>query len=282
VVDNASSDGSPEAAQREFPNVMLVRNGGNLGFAKANNIGIQKSNGRYLCLINPDVILNRGCLDRMCAYMDGHPSIGILGPQILNPDSTIQLSCRGFPSLWNALCRAVALDTMFPRCRLFGSRLMNYWAHDTVRRVDVLSGCFWMISRATLNDVGLLEEDFFMYAEDTDYCRRCWQKGWEVVYLPAAKAVHYGGVSSSHAPNRFQVEMLNANLQYWRRYHSLPAQAAFVAITLLHQVLRIFQGVVLYLITPSERQRISTKIRTSVTCSLWLLRSSSPTHGGTA
>ena len=280
VVDNASTDGSPEAVQREFPNVTLIQNEMNLGFAKANNIGIRKCTGRYICLINSDVVVTEGCLDRMCAYMEQHPSIAVLGPQILNSDSTIQLSCREFPTLWNSLYRVMALDTIFPSWRLFGG-LMRYWGHDTTRCVDVLSGCFWMVRRKTLNEVGLLDEEFFMYSEDVDYCKRCSQKGWEIVYFPGAKAVHYGEASSSHSPTRFSLEMLKANLQYWRKHHSRPAQVVFLGICLFHQIRRVIQGTVLYLLKPSEKKNILVRTKASVAGALWLLGiSSSQPMGG--
>jgi GT2 family glycosyltransferase len=115
VIDNASTDGSLERVQQDFRGVQLIRNGSNLGFSKANNIGIRRSKGRYICLINPDVIVPPGILDRMSAYMDEHPSVGILGPKISNADLSLQFSCREFPSLWNNFCRAMALDTMFPQ-----------------------------------------------------------------------------------------------------------------------------------------------------------------------
>jgi len=274
VVDNASTDGSPEAVQREFPNVTLICNDSNLGFAKANNIAISKSIGRYICLINPDVIVSGGCLDRMAAYMDQHPSIGILGPQILNPDSTIQFSCRRFPSLGNSLCRAMALDTVFSRFPFFGDPLMMSWTHDTIRPVDVLSGCFWMVRRETIEEVGLLDEKFFMYSEDLDYCKRCWQKGWEIVYFPDVTALHYGAASSSHMPVRFEIEGLKATLRYWKKHHSRPARMAFSGINLLHQMRRILQGAIRYVFfNPPERNRFLNEIKAGVACSLLLLRS---------
>jgi len=275
VVDNGSSDGTPEAVQKEFPSVTLIQNHANLGFAKANNIAIRRSTGRYVCLINPDVVVGEGCLDRMLAYMDQQPSIGILGPKILNPDSTIQFSCRRFPSLWNALCRAMALDALFPSKSLFGDPLMRSWAHDSLRQVDMLSGCFWMIRREALDAVGSLDEDFFMYGEDLDYCQRCWQQGWEIVYFPQVAAVHYGGASSCHFPVRFQVESLQSTLRYWKKYRSRPAQMAFSGIHLVHQFRRILQGTIRYIFNPSQKKRFLNEIKAGVKCSLLLLRISS-------
>jgi GT2 family glycosyltransferase len=132
-----------------------------------------------------------------------------------------------------------------------------------------------MIRREALNDVGLLDEDFFMYSEDVDYCKRSWERNWEIVYFPEVNAIHYGAVSSSHFPVRFNVEMLKANLQYWRKQHSRRAARAFWGISLLHQVRKICQGMVFYLTHSSQEERISMDIRASVACLVWLLGISS-------
>jgi GT2 family glycosyltransferase len=282
VVDNASNDSSPDAVRMEFPEVRLIQNATNLGFAKANNIGIRASTGRYVCLINSDVVVSQGCLDRMCAYLDQHASIGLLGPKILNADLTLQLSCRQFPDLWSSFCRALALDTIFPRYPLLSGSLMRSFSHDEAIQVDVLSGCFWMIRRATVAGVGLLDEDFFMYSEDVDYCKRCWRSGWEIVYSPEVTAVHHGGASSSHFPVRFEVEGLRARLQYWRKHHSRISQAGFAFISLLHQVRKIVQGIVLYIVRSSERERITAEIKASIACSRWLLCGSTPHQNQTS
>jgi GT2 family glycosyltransferase len=271
LVDNGSTDGSPEAAQRAFPDVDIIHTGSNLGFAAANNIGIRKSSGRFVCLINPDVVVHAGCLDRMADYMEQHPSVGMLGPKVLNTDLTLQLSCWRFPSLWSSACRAVALDAVFPRSLIFGDVLMTSWAHDAIRPVDVLSGCFWMIREETLASVGLLDEDFFMYGEDVDYCRRCWDRGMQIVYHPLATVVHHGGASSSHAPVRFQVENLKGTLRYWRKHHTRRAVNVFSAISLVHQFRRFLQGLAGYMFVTAKRNGCLTQIRASIACGMELV-----------
>lgn len=274
VVDNASTDGSPELVRQRFPEVKLIRNDTNLGFAKANNIGVMQSTGRYIFLINSDVKILQGCIDHMCVFADQHPEIGMLGPKILNPDGTLQPSCMGFPTLRNAFCRALALDTLFPKSQLFGRRLMTFWAHDKVRSVDMLNGCFWMVRRHALNQVGLLDENFFIYGEDIDWCKRFRQAGWQVVFFPGAEAVHYGGASSSNAPIRFYIEMQRANLQYWAKHHSRLAQMAFLLTMWLHEFVRIAGRLFLYLIKPSKRTQTTFKIQLSLACLRWLLHTS--------
>jgi hypothetical protein len=276
VVDNASTDGSPGLVQARFPNVKLIRNDNNMGFAKANNIGIRQSGGRYICLINSDIVVLRNCLRYMIDFMNKHTEIGILGPKIYNPDRTLQPSCMGFPTLWNMFCRALALDTFMPKSRLFGRRLMSFWAHDSIRSVEVLNGCFLMVRRDALDKVGLLDENFFFYGEDIDWCKRFRDQGWDVVFLPDVKAIHYGGASSSRASVRFYIELERAALQYWRKHHSPLAQKSFLLITCLHQVLRIIGQSSMYIIYPSKRKEVLPKIKRSVACIQWLMKIDEP------
>jgi len=276
VVDNASTDGSTEMVKECFPDVKLICNDANYGFAKANNIGIKQSNGRYLCLINSDVIVHRGCIDLMIAYMDQHSEIGMLGPKILTPGGSIQRSCMGFPSFWNSFCRALALDAIFPSSRIFGGQLMTFWSHDTIRSVDVINGCFWMIRRKALERIGLLDEIFFIYGEDIDWCKRFWNMNWNIVFFPEAEAVHYGGASSANAPIRFYIEMHRANLQFWEKHHSRLAKLSYLLTVWIHHIVRITGQIVLYITKPSKRSEANFKIKRSMACIRWLLHIYNP------
>ena len=271
VVDNASTDGSVELVKGKFPKVKVICNDTNLGFAKANNIGIKQGTGKYICLINSDVEILQGCFDRIVPYFEQHSKIGVIGPQIIGVDGTVQRSCMGFPTIWNTFCRALLLDTLFPRSRLFSSYLRTFQKHDTIQYVDVINGCFWLISREALNQVGLLDERFFIYAEDKDWCKRFWDAGWKVVYFPQAQAIHYGGASSSNAPTRFYIEMYRANYEYWKKYHSRPAQLTFLLITGLHHIIRLIGEMMLLVIRPSKRSYVLNKIKRSIALIQWLL-----------
>lgn len=272
VVDNASTDGSAELIRENYKQVTLICNDANLGFAKANNIGIKQSRGRYVLFINSDVEVLGGCIEKMVPYMEQHPQIGMLGPQILDASGNIQRSCMGFPTLWNTFCRALALDSNFPVVKLFGGSLMTFWQHNTIRDVDVINGCFWMVRREAWTQVGLLDERFFIYAEDKDWCKRFWDAGWKVVYYPLAQSVHFGGASSSQAPIRFSLEMHRANLQFWRKHHGRPAQAGFLFITGLHHLIRLTGGMMLYMIKPGKRTSTALKIKRSAACIQWICR----------
>ena len=272
VVDNNSSDGTPGAIREGYPFVRLVQNDTNLGFAKANNIGILASSGDYVCLINSDVVVPRDCLEKMASYMDGNPTIGMLGPRMIGPDGAVGRSCMGFPTLWRAFCRTLGLDTLFPKSQLFGQLLMTHFAHDRTADVEVLNGWFWMTRRSAIQELGLLDEQFFMYGEDIDWCKRFHTAGWRVVYFADAQAIHYGGGSSADAPVRLYVQMHRARLQYWRKHHSTVAQAAFVFTAALHLAFRIVGYAALYLVRRSDRSRVRFKIQRSVASMLWLLR----------
>jgi hypothetical protein len=271
VVDNASTDGSPEAVEKDFPGVKLVRNGTNRGFATANNIGIEQSNGRYVCLINSDIKVLGNCLERLCDYMDSHPAIGMVGPKILNPDMTSQCSCRRFPSLWNNFCAATGLNRLFQQTSFFSGEHMFFFKHDVVNRVNVLVGCFLMVRREALTQVGLLDERFFIYAEDIDWCRRFWNAGWGVVFFPGAQAFHYMGGSSSNAPTKFAIEQDRAKMQYWRKYHRIPDQFAILVIIAMHHMLRVLGRILLLLLRPSKIRETLCNIKKDATCLFSLL-----------
>jgi len=271
AVDNGSSDGSCDAVENQFPQVKLIKNGENLGFAKTNNIGIRASRGRYVCLINSDVIVLEDCIEKLIEFMDKNSHVGMAGPRILNPDRTLQPSCRHFPSIWNNLCHAVGLNKVFPKSAFFSEPLMRCWPHDKIRSVDVLSGCFLVVRREALDNVGLLDEDFFIYGEDIDWCRRFQEAGWDVVFYPEAQAIHTGGASSSNAPIKFYLEMQKADLQYWRKHHGSFGEAAYRITILLRHMLRVIARALEYCFCPSRRETIHFKLQRSFACIRWIL-----------
>jgi GT2 family glycosyltransferase len=271
VVDNASTDGSPEMVAERFGHVRLIRNERNLGFARANNIGIREATGRYVALINSDVRVLPGCLAKLVAYCESHLAVGMAGPRITGGDGKLQRSCRGFPSLWNMFSRALALDAIFPKAKLFGGYLMPFWAHDTLRPVDILSGCFWLGRRQAMEEVGLLDESFFMYGEDMDWCKRFWSAGWELVFIPEAEAIHYGGASSANSPVRFFIEKQRADLQYWRKHHGGVAAKIYLIIACLYHLLRVAGYAGAALTGGSRAKEARFKLRRSLLCVRWML-----------
>lgn len=271
VVDNGSSDGTPEVVAERFPDVRLIRTGSNLGFAKANNLGMQLAIGRYICLLNPDVKILRGCIRGLCEYLDEHPKVGLLGPAMLEGRGAVVRSYMRFPTLWNCLCRALALDRVFRNFALFGGQLMTDFVPDKITEVDVLNGWFWVVRPQALAQVGPLDERFFMYAEDIDWCRRFRQAGWKVVYFPFARAVHYGGGCSSNATVRFFVEMQRATVTYWEKHHCRAAQIGFIAIACINHLVRGLGYGLLSIVALSKSTEAKIKAKSSFACIRWLV-----------
>lgn len=268
VIDNASKDGSPSMVKKEFPHVRLIENEENLGFAKANNEGIRKSHGRYIALVNSDVVILNSCLQKLVSFMDENPDIGMTGPKILNPDLTLQPQCRYFPTLWNNFSQSMAFNKLFPKSRLFSGPFMKYWPHDQIRQVDVLTGCFWFVREKAVQEVGLLDEDFFMYGEDIDWCKRFHKKGWKVVFFPDSEAIHFGGVSSKIAPIKYYLEMQKSDLLYWKKHRGQIGKISYCIILILRHFLRIVVRIPLYLLRPSKRNILALKINQSFQCIL--------------
>jgi GT2 family glycosyltransferase len=269
VVDNASTDGSPEMVRTQFPEVRLIESGTNLGFGGGNNIGIQKASGNYVCLINSDVNVPPDCLPKMHGYMEQQPTIGLLGPGWLQMDGRLHRSGMRFPTLWHVFLRALFLDSLFKRSRFFGGFLMKDFHFDRTTDIDVLNGWFWMARREALNQVGPLDERFFMYGEDLDWCKRFHLAGWRLVFYPEAKALHYGGASSATAPSRFLVEKQRANLQFWRKYHGRISSFFYLLIGCLHYGIRSTGWGVVYLTQRSSRSKAHIEVKKCLECLQW-------------
>lgn len=200
VVDNASTDGSVAMVQKRFPHVKVIANRDNVGFSKANNQAIAQSKGDVLCLINPDTLVKedtfRVCLD----YLTSHPAVGMVGCKILNSDGTLQLACRrSFPSPWVAATKIVGLGKLFPNSRLFGKYNLTYLDPEEISEVEAISGSFMVVRKSVVDSVGLLDENFFLYGEDLDWCYRIHQAGWKIMYLPTTQIIHYKGRSTQEA-----------------------------------------------------------------------------------
>ncbi|MGC2639249.1 MAG: glycosyltransferase family 2 protein [Acidobacteriaceae bacterium] len=253
VVDNASADNTIAMVEAKFPWVKLIRSSENLGFAKGNNVAIRQCQGKYIALVNPDVIVFPGCLDTLADFLDGNPAVGNVGPRVFNPDMTMQSTCRRFPTLWNNFCTTSRLEGLFKGSKFFAGEHMFYFPHDRTITVDVLVGCFSMIRRETFDEVGLLDEGLFMYGDDVDWCRRAWNAGWEVAFCPDARAIHDRGKTTAPFPVRFAVAQQRSILRYWKKHHSFWGVLGIRAILLFHHLLRYLTAAVAG-ITAARRQ----------------------------
>lgn len=271
VVDNGSTDGTPDAIAEHYPDAQLIRNNTNLGFAKANNIGVLQSHGKFIALINSDVVLPPDCLTKMVHYLEQNPGIGVLGPKMLSPDGSIGQSVMRLPTVWNTICCALGLHRVMPASKTFGSFLMDGYPYDKIDDVEVLTGWFWMVPRAALQRVGELDERFFMYGEDIDWCQRFLKAGWRVVFYSDAEALHYGAASSAEAPTRFYVEMRRANLQYFGKHHGWIGKLGYLLAIWVHELARIVGYSIIYCYDRTRRPTAAFKVGRSVFCIKWLV-----------
>jgi N-acetylglucosaminyl-diphospho-decaprenol L-rhamnosyltransferase len=232
VVDSASSDKSVTMIREEFPWVDLLACEENVGFPRGNNLGLARANGRYFLLLNPDTVVLDDALPKMMAYVRENPEVGVLGSQLLNADGTVQSSRRRFPTLITAFFESTWLETVAPK-----GVLERYYAQDlpddAINDVDWVMGACMLVPRQVVADVGGLDEAYFMYSEELDWCRRIKDSGWRVVYYPEAKIVHYVGQSSEQAVVARHINYQQAKLRYFRKYNGrFPALALRVYLLL--------------------------------------------------
>jgi N-acetylglucosaminyl-diphospho-decaprenol L-rhamnosyltransferase len=231
VVDNGSRDNSVAAVRQQFPTAQLIENHGNPGFAAANNQAIVASAGRYALLLNSDTIAEPRSIERLVRFADAHPRAGIVGAQLLNPDHSFQASYASFPSLRSELLSVTGV----------GPRMFGYWypsygprRSQVTRQVDWVQGACMLARKAAIRQAGLMDEQYFMYNEEIDWCRCMWRAGWEIWYLPEARIIHYGGQSTSQVRRAMIQALYRSKVRFFRKhYGALPAaalQGAFVAV----------------------------------------------------
>jgi GT2 family glycosyltransferase len=221
VVDNASADGSAEMVAAEFPDVRLIRLTENTGFSGGNNAAYADLTADYAFLLNSDAVCSPGSIDRLIAFADSVPEAGIIGPKVLNPDGTIQYSCRRFPTFAAGVFRNVYIGRLFPQNKPASDYLMQDFDHASTIDVDWVSGCALLIRRTCLEAIGPLDaETFFMYCEDMDWCLRAHQDGWRVVYYPDAVFTHAIGKSSDNAADRMILEHSHSMWKFFQKHRA--------------------------------------------------------------
>jgi len=222
VVDNGSHDGSAEMVARAFPHVRLLINERNVGFAAANNLALRDAHGRYLLLLNSDTVVRPGAVEAMAAYMDAHPELGAVGPRLLNADGSVQLSAHDFPRLDHDAVMLLdvkhwpligAVARRFAQ-RAYGPR------HEQTRTVDWVSGACLVLRREALRQVGVLDEAYFFFFEESDLCYRLSERGWRTAFLANAEVIHMGGQSRDRAPAASLVWYYRGLLRYYRLHSS--------------------------------------------------------------
>jgi len=239
VVDNGSSDGSAQMVRRGFPRARLVEARQNLGFARASNLAYMQSSGRYFLLLNSDTVVLPGALSSLMSFLDSHPPAGAVGSKLLNPDGTLQRSCSPFPTPLTELFDALYLSKFFPRSKLFGRFAMSHWGFDSTEQVDFAGGSCLLLRRHALDQIGLLDEGFFMYSEEADLCYRLKAAGWKVFYLPDASVIHYGGQSARLDVNRTSVELCRSKHRFMGKHYGRLSALLYRAVVILSAAARL-------------------------------------------
>jgi GT2 family glycosyltransferase len=219
VVDNDSRDHSVTMVKSLFPQVQVIENPSNVGFSKANNLAISQSRSDYILLLNPDTLILGDAIERMVKFMDAHPEAGIAGCKVLNRDGTLYLPCRrSIPTLEVAFYRLTGLSRLFPRNRTLARYNLTYEDPDRTHAVEAVSGAFLMIRRQVVEQIGLLDEQFFMYGEDLDWCLRAKRAGWAALYYPDAQIIHYTRESTKYNSRRAAREFYRAMYLFHRKH----------------------------------------------------------------
>jgi GT2 family glycosyltransferase len=255
VVDNGSTDGSQEMVRQEFPAVSLIVNTENKGFAKANNQAIRRSRGRYVLLLNSDAFVYENTIEHTVAFMDGHPEAGMAGCRLLYENGRLQPSCYAFPTLSTEFFIAVGLDRLFPKSRLFGKYGMTYWDFDDIREVDVILGAFMMVRATAIDEVGLMDERYFMYSEEVDWCYRFRDKGWRIYFYPHVEAIHVGGGSTRRVRAEMLVRLYGSRIEFFRKHHGRLSARLLKLVIGFNCLLRIGPGAWYYLCSGDPRIR---------------------------
>ncbi len=214
VVDNASTDGSPQMVRERFPWVHLIENRENVGFAAANNQAIRRSEGRYVLLLNSDAEVQPGALEALVAFMDSQPRAGASGARLLNADGTLQPSCHPMLTPGREFWRLLFLERLWPRA----TYPMRRWDLEAPRPVEVIKGACLLLRREALDQVGLLDEGYFMYTEEVDLCYRLAQAGWQLWWVPRAEVIHHEAQSSRQAAERMYLQLYRSKVQFYRKF----------------------------------------------------------------
>lgn len=220
VSDNNSTDGSVEELISKFPQVKIIRNKDNYGFSKANNIAIRQSKGDYILLLNSDTLVMDNCIEKCLNEIKNDKEIGALGCKVLLSNGTLDHACkRGFPTPQASLFYILKLDKLFTDNKKLGQYTMGYLSEEKINEVDSLTGAFMMLGREVIDKVGLLDEEFFMYGEDIDWCYRIKKAGWRIVYYPEAQILHYKGGSSKKKRIKTIYEFHRAMLLFYNKHY---------------------------------------------------------------
>ena len=234
VVDNNSSDGTVNMLRNYYPSILLIENNKNLGFAAANNQGLRVCRGRFILLLNSDTVILSDVVNKSIEYLANNQDVGAMGCRVLNSDGTVQATCFGYPTLFRLLCMTLAVDRI-SGLSILDKYLLRSWQRDGEREVEVITGCYLMIRREVLNQVGLLDESFFFFGEETDWCLRMRRAGWRLNFAPVGEIIHHGGGSIKKLNFQRDVMLTTATIRlHLKNSGIIAALLAFIILILFN------------------------------------------------
>jgi hypothetical protein len=253
----------------EFPEVIVVETGANLGFAKANNVALRQMRGRTALLLNSDTIVKPGALQSMLSTLDAHPEAAAIGPRLLNQDGTLQPSCYRFPSPGRAFRDQLFVTAVLANNPRWGD--FRRWSHDTIRNVDFVIGAALLVRAEVISSVGMLDENFFMYAEETDWMYRMHKAGYTVLFTPEAEIIHYGGGSGKAVADRVFVEFSRGQRRFYRKHYGKLGEACLIASLVLGALIRVPMNALIALLLPAQRTKAWSIVKLWMRILMWNL-----------
>ncbi|NOD36580.1 MULTISPECIES: glycosyltransferase family 2 protein [unclassified Ruegeria] len=247
VIDNGSDDNSCDIVRKFFPNVILQQNTQNVGFAAANNQGFQLAKGRFVLLLNSDTLVHGDVLKKSVEWLDAHSDVAAMGCKVLNADGTTQLTCSQYPSILNLILLTSGLWKA-PWPRFLGKFQLTYWNRDCEKDVEIISGCYFLIRKEVIDTVGSLDEEFFFYGEETDWCRRIRKAGWRLAFAPVGKITHFGGGSVKKLHYRKDIMLSESVVRLHKKHGGLLAAYSAYLILLTFNSSRALYWNIKYLV----------------------------------
>lgn len=261
-VDNASTDGSLDMVTEKFPQVKIIKNHENKGFTTTNNQGIEIADGRYILLLNSDTIVIDNAIAKTVRFADKHPEAAIVGCKILNPNKTLQRSCFMNVSILNLLLSAIYLHKIFSKNKFFGREWITWWDYNETREVDAVIGCYALVRKEAIDQVGTFNEIFFIYSDEADWCFRFRKSGWKVLFTPEAEIIHYGGQTVKCMKERFLFQLFGSKLIFMKLHRNKLAFSVARFLIALFFLLRIPYWLVMAVIQKSERKKSAQTAKT--------------------
>lgn len=253
VVDNGSVDDSVDMVKKKFSKVVLIENKENRGFSGGNNQAMKKSKGRYVLLLNNDTEVLPGTFEKMVEFMDKHSGAGGLGCKVFNPDRSLQISCCAFPPPVSKWLKDIFLNRLFPHNKVTSKHKIDAEAHKRVHDVDYVIGACLLVRREAMEQVGLIDEQFFIFAEEIDWCYRIRKAGWKIYYIPNEGIIHYVGLTTRHhksreVKERFRLMALRNMFIFYKKNYGVISMVTFKIVTLLRLLTSFLKLIIKYIL----------------------------------